>query len=111
MLDAQSFGDDELALCAPRVVTANPIKDVRVRTSGCYPWPIAAKRASPTDLEDTRTPSSSSSEPCKENPDLEEARALLDQREGSSDTFANLKRLGSTRIASSINCDHSHGAF
>jgi tetratricopeptide (TPR) repeat protein len=71
---AESIGDDELALRALRVVAANPVKDAKVLALAYLRQARIAHRA-----KDRSRAIIFVKRALQENPDLEEARALLDQ--------------------------------
>jgi tetratricopeptide (TPR) repeat protein len=71
---AESIGDDELALRALRVVAANPIKDAKVLALAYLRQARIAHRS-----KDRSRAIIFVKRALQENPDLEEAKALLDQ--------------------------------
>ena len=71
---AESIGDDDLALRALRVVAANPVKDPRILALAYLRQARIAHRA-----KDRSRAIIFVKRALQENPDLEEARALLDQ--------------------------------
>jgi tetratricopeptide (TPR) repeat protein len=71
---AESIGDDDLALRALRVVAANPVKDAKVLALAYLRQARIAHRA-----KDRSRAIIFVKRALQENPDLEEARALLDQ--------------------------------
>jgi Tfp pilus assembly protein PilF len=71
---AESIGDDELALRALRVVAANPVKDAKVLALAYLRQARIAHRA-----KDRSRAIIFVKRAIQENPELEEARALLDQ--------------------------------
>ncbi len=71
---AETIGDDELALRALRVVAANPVKDAKVLALAYLRQARIAHRA-----KDRSRAIIFVKRALQENPDLEEARALLDQ--------------------------------
>jgi tetratricopeptide (TPR) repeat protein len=71
---AESIGDDDLALRALRVVAANPVKDAKILALAYLRQARIAHRA-----KDRSRSIIFVKRALQENPDLEEARALLDQ--------------------------------
>jgi tetratricopeptide (TPR) repeat protein len=71
---AESIGDDELALRALRVVAANPVKDAKALALAYFRQARIAHRG-----KDRSRAIIFVKRALQENPDLEEARALLDQ--------------------------------
>jgi tetratricopeptide (TPR) repeat protein len=71
---AESIGDDDLALRALRVVAANPVKDAKILALAYLRQARIAHRA-----KDRSRAIIFVKRALQENPDLEEARALLDQ--------------------------------